>query len=467
MNTQFDQNAFAQWGLPPAPIQPPPGRWSSRAPQFPPPVLPAPGFPPCPDPLVQRFLEAQDPADLLSRYLDPGIFNKFVGDCLAHLSEKDFRGLYFGLPRHLRAVAYELPPGVTADVKALAEPQRPAMYLRLADLRRERCLNVSDTAQQHNWANQSWDLVPMSKTCKTHFFELMRLVPIHSNDPTVWGQVVSYLKKCPAKNDRKTDLSAHVDANSLGVPVSALRTDNLASHAFTAREVEGRDSGSPPGCARRSRSRQEGRRPCSPDLPLRGEHRGARRRGGRSRRDGARDSGPRSPSPSPPGRGGEPRREAHESRHQRHSRSRSRRSRRALRDLAVATPKSKGRDSRRGINHDHIRARFDTDTANLSGSTFIISKDRKYKKKSSVAAALKDLQDSADTDEALTNLTAGYVRKLNKLVGDMPRTNKHWKDLKKTAAALNIDVAGRWKNEDFIELLSRLRALDLFESPPS
>ena len=120
-------------------------------------------------PIVEQFSVSRDPADELSRGLEPSMFTKFVADCVAHLSDSDFRTIFFDLPRHLRAVAYELPPGVTADVKDLPERKRPAMYLRLADLRRERCLNISDSSQQHNWGNMSWDLVPMSKVCKTPF----------------------------------------------------------------------------------------------------------------------------------------------------------------------------------------------------------------------------------------------------------------------------------------------------------
>ena len=223
------------------------------------------------------------------------MFNKFVADCIGHLSEDDFKSIFFDLPRHLRSVAFQLPPGVTADVKDLPERQRPAMYARLADLRRERCLNISDSSQQHNWANQSWDLVPMSRTCKSHFFEIMRLIPVQSSDPTVWGQVLTRLKQSPAKNDRKTDLAPHLDANAIGVHGGALRGVERVCSGFTAGDQDCSADG-PPGRRRRSRSRRrrERRSPASET------HLPTARPVGRSRGDSC-DSEPQEPPPCPPG----------------------------------------------------------------------------------------------------------------------------------------------------------------------
>ena len=77
------------------------------------------------------------------------------------------------------------------------------MYTKLNELRRERCIPLSHPAQQEQWANESWDIVPMSKVCKNHFWELMRLVPLSTTDPARWGNVVTYLKDCPEKPRKK------------------------------------------------------------------------------------------------------------------------------------------------------------------------------------------------------------------------------------------------------------------------
>ena len=130
------------------------------------------------------------------------------------------------------------------------------------------------------------------------------------------------------------------------------------------------------------------------------------------------------------------------------------------------TPQRNDRGNKRNVNLDLIRERFEADTANLTGGSFTIDKKRKFSRKITVANALNQVQED-NGEEALNNLAAGYVRRLNRLLGSLPRAHKHWKELKKTATALNIEVAGKWKNEQFIELLARLRALDLFNAPPS
>ena len=119
------------------------------------------------------------------------------------------------------------------------------------------------------------------------------------------------------------------------------------------------------------------------------------------------------------------------------------------------TPQRNDRGNKRNVNLDLIRERFEADTANLTGGSFTIDKKRKFSRKITVANALNQVQED-NGEEALMNLAAGYVRRLNRLLGSLPRAHKHWKE-----------VAGKWKNEQFIELLARLRALDLFNAPPS
>ena len=123
-----------------------------------------------------------------------------MADCLTRLQPPAFNKVWSRLPCALRVVAFDLPTGVCNDVKKFLMPQQAPMYTKLIELGRERCIALSDPTQRHNWANESWDVVPMSRTCKNHFFQLLRLIPLTSNDQTRWG-TVEYLKKCPEKSD--------------------------------------------------------------------------------------------------------------------------------------------------------------------------------------------------------------------------------------------------------------------------
>ena len=156
------------------------------------------------------------------------------------------------IPRNLRAVAFKVPPGITNEVKTLEESARMAMYVKLNELRRERCIPLSDPSQQWQWANESWDIVPMSKLCKNRFWELMRVIPLTTPDSTKWSHVVSYLQKCPEKPTFKSDANRHFDLNAMYDQVP------LGGPAFDVRrsstEVRRSKSRSPRLRARRSSS---------------------------------------------------------------------------------------------------------------------------------------------------------------------------------------------------------------------
>ena len=66
------------------------------------------------------------------------------------------------------------PPGVVVNVKSLPQEERARAYVVLNDLRRERCLPLSDPTQRSAWSADNWDFVAMSKNVKEHFWQTFR-----------------------------------------------------------------------------------------------------------------------------------------------------------------------------------------------------------------------------------------------------------------------------------------------------
>ena len=120
---------------------------------------------------MQTFREG-DPKELmasLARQMNRDEFINFVSAALEQDEPEEFKSVWAHAPKQLRAVAYAPPPGVTVDVKALPEAERPAMYIKLNELRRQRCMPLSDPGQQHHWANENWVIMPMSKATEERF----------------------------------------------------------------------------------------------------------------------------------------------------------------------------------------------------------------------------------------------------------------------------------------------------------
>ncbi len=112
--------------------------------------------------------------------------------------------------------------------------------------------------------------------------------------------------------------------------------------------------------------------------------------------------------------------------------------------------------------HQRIRV----DTANLTAKAFEVDKKRKFATKVNPAAALADLPALGAMSPEYLDVFNFYVRKLNGLVANTRRNSREWTALKATAAALNIKVDAKMGDAQIVELLARLRALDMVERPP-
>ena len=112
-----------------------------------------------------------------------------------------------------------------------------------------------------------------------------------------------------------------------------------------------------------------------------------------------------------------------------------------------------------------MKERVEADTANLTGSSFKIDRSKRFKKKTSVGDALASLSSLNAMSDNYQDVYSIYLRRLKRLIAGAAKNSSDWKGLKATAAALNIDLGGRFAEADFIKLLARLRALDLIEQP--
>ena len=112
-----------------------------------------------------------------------------------------------------------------------------------------------------------------------------------------------------------------------------------------------------------------------------------------------------------------------------------------------------------------LKERVDADTANLTGWSFQIGKAYKLTKKLTPSEALQGMHSLEIMSENYKDVYHIYLRRLNRLIAGCGKKSADWKALKATAVALNIETGGRMSDEDFAKVLSRLRALEMTESP--
>jgi hypothetical protein len=155
-------------------------------------------------------------------------FVTLVAESVANFSSDEFRKFWSMTPKHLRNISLEPPPGVTIEVDSLPVQDRPGMHVRLNELRRERVRPLACPNQQKFYDDDAWHIVPMSKNCYKHFWDVLRLIPLHTSDPARWGNVETHLKKCPEKPDKKFDVDKYVDRNARA-PTSVEGNQGLGS----------------------------------------------------------------------------------------------------------------------------------------------------------------------------------------------------------------------------------------------
>ncbi|CAE8636833.1 unnamed protein product [Polarella glacialis] len=103
---------------------------------------------------------------------------------LEALSPEEFAQVFFNLPREHRGVAYQAPPGVNVE------------------------------AQKQHWESDSWAIVPIAKQTSRHFWDLLRLVPLATQDESKWKATVNFLKGCPEKPDPREGAARVLDFNT-------------------------------------------------------------------------------------------------------------------------------------------------------------------------------------------------------------------------------------------------------------
>ena len=302
---------------------------------------------------------------------------------------------------------------------------------KLIDIRRERCLPTADPKQQSFWLNERWDLVAMSRTSKSHFWELAKLIPITSSDPTRWNNVIEYVKKCPEKPYRGSSAEdQHLDAHCT-LPVRSLSPATRSA---------------PPQFRLRSRSMTRAsphrRRSVSRSVP-------------RSR-DGRRHAGERSRSP-------------------RRSATISAASPQAgldrLRAMSAASPKTAGKRLQKapsdpGEFATFIAEKLDVDTANFAIKTFTISSASRFKRKCTPSKALEGLPSLNIFSEEHRHVYKVYHRKLSRAVSGLQKTSSEWRKLKSLAEDLNMDMGARFNGDALLEVLARLRTSEFMTRPP-
>jgi hypothetical protein len=128
-------------------------------------------------------------------------FHAFAREVICALSHDDFADTFFELPADHQKVAWRPPPGVVTDIQKLLQQERIAMAMRINEIRRQRCVQLSTPNTRKHWEDEGYTFVPMSRwTCK-HFWAAFRLIPLGTTDPVKWGECKKYLEACPAKPD--------------------------------------------------------------------------------------------------------------------------------------------------------------------------------------------------------------------------------------------------------------------------
>ena len=370
-------------------------------------------------------------ASVLAASISRREFLAFVAAGLELVNPDEFKAVWADMPKPLRSVVYLPPPGSIVDVKTLPEAQRPAMYAKLNELRRERCMPLSDpTQQQQQWANEAWSLVPMSKITKDHFWEIFRVLPITSADPSKWASALKFLKDCPEKIDPKAQLDRHLDWNAMhGAPLTAAGTGagkgGQRLPASPPRRRQSSPGGSrgryPPAEVGRSRSPRG-----SSVADARGRHECTGAGKGWQEQQA---SPPRRCHPSPAGsRGRYPPAEDGRSRSPRgsweadargrqewsvpdhHGRSDARAQ---LKAYALASPKKAS--YRSGDDAAWILERVKVDTASLTADSFEVDAERKFPGRSKIAPAqaLRQLGGLSACSSDYVDVFKTYQRKLN------------------------------------------------------
>ena len=108
-----------------------------------------------------------------------------------------------------------------------------------------------------------------------------------------------------------------------------------------------------------------------------------------------------------------------------------------------------------------VRTRVETDTANLTISTFDLnSKDHRASRKSTAEKVLKSLPPLQAMGDLYKAVYSVYHRKLVKLCDGLSKSSKEGKALHKLCADLNIE-----HDASFPDLLARLRASEIMHKP--
>ena len=357
------------------------------------------------------------------------------------LDPDQFHAIFYNLPGALRTAAFRPPPDVCVEVKTLPHAQQVAAYQKLNEVRRERCWQLSERGQRHQWNSESWVIVPMARETKEHFWDAFQLIPMATQDPVRWRNTLQYLKGCPEKPDKQRDFKKSIDTNAGWTSADGARTDRERGHG------QQRD---------RSRSARHGSR-RSPTLI------------------GA--------SPKPQPRGREVLRALAESTPPRHGSRRSPtligaspksqpRGREVLRALAESTPPRRTNATVPPNSPDGfatwVSERVKVDVANMTFQSFEVDKKRKLAKKMIPAKALETMPRENLMGDTYKNVYAIYLRKLNQaLTENGGKRNAAFNAFKNTANALNIDVSGNVDAAALVKLMARLRALDMTEVAPN
>ena len=81
------------------------------------------------------------------------------------------------LPPALRAVAFEAPDDVNTDIKSIVDKdERMAMAKRINELRRERIRALATPQSSPFYEEDSFKIVPMSRTVERHFWDVFHKV---------------------------------------------------------------------------------------------------------------------------------------------------------------------------------------------------------------------------------------------------------------------------------------------------
>ena len=136
-----------------------------------------------------------------------------------------------------------------------------------------------------------------------------------------------------------------------------------------------------------------------------------------------------------------------------------------LKAYALASPKKAS--YRSGDDAAWILERVKVDTASLTADSFEVDAERKFPGRSKIAPAqaLRQLGGLSACSSDYVDVFKTYQRKLNQLASGLRSNSSTWKKLKATASALNISTDGAFRNDDLIDILARLRALDMVERP--